>query len=645
MRQIILALLVMASAAVYGQQNGATIPVCYGTLMPLVEIQVNNTASNEDDYGSKVAYTVCRARIVNYADAGGNHNFAGGVPVEFENASGATQNLLFSSVTSGGSLSMFQTLPEDGSWLTFYVKGKTINTVDKTSIIELATTWSSCSAVIIARKAMMIGTSPIHASQPTVEIQIDTTVSTIDDYVTWSPTLCRIRWSNPPAPDSTLITFNKGLFRTASYVESSSELADINGSPTTLNVQLQNISGSNRLRFADASLIAGTTAKNSTVTLTLSSDSSWVYFYIAGNFGNASTKDKDAVLEVRDASTDSLLSREATMVRIRKNATKLSTAERDRYLQALKKADLTYNTYVDFLKTHARDNTGAVLSAVASRQSHKASAFLAWHRAFVLEFERELQATDPSVALPYWKFDAAASNIFTSSFMGSNSTTTSNMAVLASTNPIVSWTLPGENVPTGIQRKTPYGNSGHPNTATETATLGLGSPNFAYSSFRTMETSFHNPAHSLSGSSSWLSVLVNAVRDPLFFFLHCNVDHIWAKWQWMRNRYNSVDTLSYDLQGTFNSPPPGRTPSVSANRTLGQYVGDTMWPWDNITGGTSGSASERPQIAVLKPFPITVAGTKPGSLPTPGSTVDYLGITSSTPDSGMGYCYDDFYPY
>jgi len=545
MRQIFLALLAIASTTIYGQQTGAIIASCPDKLMPEIEIQINNTASNEDDYGSKVAYTVCRVRIVNCKDANGNTIFAGGVPVEFENASGANSNLLFSPTggTSKGAKFIFQNLPEDGSWLTFYVKGSSINSVDKTSIIELATTWTGCSEVVIARKAMMIGTSPIQASLPQVEIQIGSSISTIDDYITWAPKPCRIRWVNPPSPARrpTLITYNKGLFRAASYMEASANIDDTDtggDGSTTLSVQLQNMSGADRLRFADGSLGIGTTAKNNTLTLTLSSDSSWVNFYIAGTYAKPSAKDKDAVMEIKDAGSGAILSREATMVRIRKNANNLSTTERDRYLQALKKTDLVYGNYMNFVKTHSRDNTGAVLSAVASRQSHKGSAFLPWHRTFILDFERLLQDADPSVALPYWKFDASAPNIFGSSFMGSNNTTSSNMAVLASTNPLVNWSLPGEDVPTGIQRKTPYGNSGFPATATETATLGLGSPRYTYSSFKSMEVSFHNPAHAKSGSSSWLTNLVNATRDPLFFMLHSNVDHIWAKWQWMRNRYS-----------------------------------------------------------------------------------------------------------
>src|SRR4051812_23513359 len=194
------------------EAGGPGIPTCPNTLMPVVEVQVNNTASNHDDYGSTTSYTACKARIINYSNVNGNHNYPGGVPVELRNPPGISQNLIFSSTggSSIGAASVFTTLPEDGSWLPFYIKGKSTNTVDKSSIIEVATSWSTCDEVVVARKALMIGTSTIEAGVPQLEIEVGS-ISTLDDYVTWSPKICRIRWSNalqnPTLQDSTLITY------------------------------------------------------------------------------------------------------------------------------------------------------------------------------------------------------------------------------------------------------------------------------------------------------------------------------------------------------------------------------------------------------------------------------------------------------
>ena len=110
----------------------------------------------------------------------------------------------------------------------------------------------------------------------------------------------------------------------------------------------------------------------------------------------------------------------------------------------------------------------------------------------------------------------------------------------------------------------------------------------------------------------------------------------------MNSRYDMNDSLSYDLQGSFDNPAPGvPSPDVTTNRTLGQYANDTMWPWDNITGGANAAA--RPSIAILTPFPVTLnTGDKK---PIVKSMIDYLGITNANPGDDLGFGFDDFFPY
>lgn len=613
-------------------------PTCPGNLLPIVEIQINNTASNHDDYGTAGGYTICQARVTNFQGYN-KKNFPGGVAVELRNPAGGLVNLLFSGSASLGSTSRFVTLPDDGSWLPFYVRGTVTNPVDKTAIVEIATSGVTCDETVVARKAMMIppGAPPIPATpvRPRVEIEVGS-VATLDDYIAWSPVSCRIRWAS-------------------------------GSGGSTLPVTLRNMAGADRLRFAATGLGGGATATNQTLPLTLNGDGSWVSFHMAGNWTDplqgpvASMSDKDAVMEVIDSSS-SLLSRDAVMVRIRKNGNTLTPAERDRYLRALNRVNVTTSSvstvqtdYIDLVQTHSRDNTGAGGSQVSHRQAHGGSAFLPWHRAFVLHIERLLQAADPSVALPYWKFDAPAPNIFSRDFLGSNSGT--NMADLAfGTNPIINWTLLGEGTPTGIQRNTPYdGNTSNPTVQPEGGVLGLGGSGFTYLGFKTMETTAHNPAHSTSGltdsfgnplpGASWIGGSpAIATRDPLFFSLHCNVDRLWAKWQWLRTRYIITQTNVYDLQGSHAAPGTGvGSPSISPNRTLGQYADDTMWPWDNVRGG-SGTAA-RPTIALLTPFPITAGALFPGAQPRVKDLIDYLMITNPAPAPGLAFGYDDFFPY
>ena len=56
--------------------------------------------------------------------------------------------------------------------------------------------------------------------------------------------------------------------------------------------------------------------------------------------------------------------------------------------------------------------------SAATAEAHGNVGFLPWHRAYLLDLERELQAIDPSVTLPYWRFDRPAPNVFTREFMG-----------------------------------------------------------------------------------------------------------------------------------------------------------------------------------------------------------------------------------
>ena len=98
------------------------------------------------------------------------------------------------------------------------------------------------------------------------------------------------------------------------------------------------------------------------------------------------------------------------MVRIRKNANTLTTDERDRFVSALAKLNNQgLGRFTDFRDMHV---------AVTLAQAHGAPGFLPWHRAYLLDLERELQVIDASVALPYWRFDRPAPNIFTRDFLG-----------------------------------------------------------------------------------------------------------------------------------------------------------------------------------------------------------------------------------
>jgi tyrosinase len=225
--------------------------------------------------------------------------------------------------------------------------------------------------------------------------------------------------------------------------------------------------------------------------------------------------------------------------------------------------------------------------------------------------ERFLQAIDPSVALPYWRFDQAAPNIFTPDFLGSSDSL--GTVQFSPANPLRFWVTDGVQ---GINRRPFFPtNTAPPGLLNELQTLGLGS---VYKAFRVLEGNPHGTAHTSFGGS--ISQIPTAAKDPLFFLLHCNVDRLWAKWQKKFVRFDPAQASSFD------SNLPGGNP-------IGHNLGDTMWPWNGITGGN------RPPTAPGGPMPAVLTVTAPGLKPRVQDSLDYNGSVKS--QDALGFDYDD----
>jgi tyrosinase len=327
-----------------------------------------------------------------------------------------------------------------------------------------------------------------------------------------------------------------------------------------------------------------------------------VSFWIAGEFQKPSSAYGDAVVQATDKTTGAVLGSKAVMVRIRKNAQTLPAAERDRFLAALGTLNARgQGAYRNFREMHVNATT---------REMHSNVGFLPWHRAYVLDLERALQGFDPTVALPYWRFDQGAPNLFSRDFVGA-STLQNPAVVFRPGHALEQWVTDGQ---LGITRGAEFGINDPANVIDEIETLRLGN---AYAGFSDMEGDPHGNAHTSFSAQSPISAIGTAVRDPLFFMLHANVDRLWAKWQWVNHRAN------------FNDPDAFAP--ASPNR-IGHRLGDTMWPWNGITG------SPRPSTAPGGPFPPTTATIAPGQTPKVQAMLDHLAVIGGDP---LGYAYDD----
>jgi tyrosinase len=404
-----------------------------------------------------------------------------------------------------------------------------------------------------------------------VELQINNSTNPAARFVSWAPSPCRIRVTDP------------------------------SGATTpTANVQLTGVSAASAgaVRFRSTS----TGAFSNSLTLSVPINGTSVPFFVAGTFGRPSVNNGDVTIQARRGAT--LVGSVPVMVRIRKNANSLTAGERNRFVAAF--ANLNNQgagRFADFRNMH---------TAVSSPQAHGASGFLPWHRAYLLDLERELQAIDASVALPYWRFDRPAPNLFTTDFFGvSNAAGT---VQFSNTNPLQFWTTDGvQGINRGPRNNWNPTTQPGPGVITEADTLALGTQ---YPAFRTMEDNPHGTAH--TRWNGFIRQIPTAAKDPLFFLLHCNVDRLWAKWQRQNGRFNPALAASYDSNPT---------------NPIGHNLPDTMWPWNGITGGS------RPPTAPGGAMAASPGVSAPGPQPRVRDCLDYHGVVNA--GSHLGFDYDD----
>lgn len=339
--------------------------------------------------------------------------------------------------------------------------------------------------------------------------------------------------------------------------------------------------------------------------------------FVAGAFSTTAVASGDAVIQVRSKADNQVLASVPVNVRIRKDANTLSTGERDRFLSAFARLNNAgRGVFQSFREAH---------SDATAREAHFGAAFLPWHRAFLLDLERELQRLDPTVTLPYWRFDRPAPRVFRSDFMGIPDAT--GVVTFTPANPLRTWSVDGR---PGIVRGPFF------NTQTSAARSDTGSPVLAEAAISAhtgtqaqlpglIESNPHGRAHvSFRG---YIHDIETAARDPLFYMLHCNVDRLWAKWQWIRDRYDTASPATFPFLG--NAMQPNST-------TVGHNLLDTMWPWNNVT------SPPRPNIAPRQPFPDSPVTAAPGKKPNVGTMIDYQG--RADPRRQLGFDYDDV-PY
>ncbi len=240
-------------------------------------------------------------------------------------------------------------------------------------------------------------------------------------------------------------------------------------------------------------------------------------------------------------------------VPVRRSASSLTSAQKAAFVAAL--IELKRRGGYDALVRIHFDRMTA--DGAGNRIGHQSPSFLPWHRRYLLDLERRLQAINPAVTVPYWNWtvDATpASPVWAANFLGGDGRSGDRQVM---TGPFAyatgNWTLTvrvdsrpylvrsmGVQTPTlptaaqlnTVLHKSPY----------DTAPWSGNSP----SGMRTALEGLHNQVHVWMGGQMLQTV---SPDDPAFFLHHAFIDKCWADWSALQ----SAGTSRYlPLAGTAN---------------------------------------------------------------------------------------------
>ena len=135
--------------------------------------------------------------------------------------------------------------------------------------------------------------------------------------------------------------------------------------------------------------------------------------------------------------------------------------------------------------------------------------FLAWHRAFLIAFERELLTVDPTLSIPYWDWDNDGGRL-----LG-----VKNILGLSS----------GRSIGL-IDGETNDGSGRAPWFSSASQTTSLEEFEGDYYVFsRFLESEPHNRGHGWIGGDMANPMI--SPNDPIFWMHHAQIDRIWSEWQ------------------------------------------------------------------------------------------------------------------
>jgi tyrosinase len=286
-------------------------------------------------------------------------------------------------------------------------------------------------------------------------------------------------------------------------------------------------------------------------------------------------------------------------VNLRKNQNTLSASEKQAFVAAvlvvkqkpsrLHPGDPEFGRYDDFVEVHLNAMMPPMMTPPQPGWAHQSCVFTPWHRALLVEFEKELQAVDPTVTIPYWDWthdNSPASAPWTTDFLGGNGgvpdgeVTDGAFAGATGKWPIRVKDAPGDPGFLRRQMGTDASAKTLPSSSDQTTVEAMApydtqpwedslraSNSAAWQGYRPhLEIDLHNLVHRWVGGNM---LDMTSPNDPVFWLHHCNCDRLWAVWQ--NQHPNELPYL----------PDSGAAPGHNLNDTMIFFEPGGIRPFDS----------------------------------------------------------------
>jgi tyrosinase len=246
------------------------------------------------------------------------------------------------------------------------------------------------------------------------------------------------------------------------------------------------------------------------------------------------------------------------LTRVRRNVEQANIpALTDAYTKMQARSEIDTRSWINLAEYHGYNRFDCWHHGSVGSQGFPYDLFLPWHRAYLLQWERQMLTDNPAATLPWWDWTSA-----TSHQSGIPSAFKSEAALRSGP------------VPRGVRTNPPRTtrSSGSPSQLPSARIIESILNLSSFTDFSNQVQNQHDRVHGWVGGD--MGVIPLSAFDPIFWSHHCMIDRLWSLWQ----TRHGVDNIPPSYLNRPLAPWPMTVGDVLDVRQLGYTYAQTRIP-------------------------------------------------------------------